>query len=173
MLYFVTFFFLLLTICRTEQKHIVGKLKANGRRKGNLTSHYVSKTNIHGRETRRNYNFSQENPTAATVRARLSTAVTPSWLNHGPDKRSWFSRPRPLPAASALCRRRQCLHEGTYPPEILQAAAPSTLCTHMCGCGRRDVYRPRNERCVTSSRFSRGDNKWPAMTVPTKRGGRV
>lgn len=57
---------------------------------------------------------------------------TASRLNHGPDKRSWFSRPRPLPAAAAFSRRRRrCLHEGTYPPEIPEAttAAPRCVCT--------------------------------------------
>lgn len=54
-----------------------------------------------------------------------------SRLNHGPDKRSWFSRPRPLPAAAAFSRRRRrCLHEGTYPPEIPEATtAPRRVCT--------------------------------------------
>lgn len=71
---------------------------------------------------------------------------------HGPDKRSWFSRPRPLPAAAAAAfsrRRRRCLHEGTYPPEIPEAttAAPR-LCMHTEWNG------------AISSKFSWRGNKW-------------
>ena len=112
----------------------------------------------------------------------MSTAITPpSWFNHGPDKRSWFSRPRPLPAASALCRRRrQCLHEATsihrkfLEPRLL----PLRVYTHTCGRPRRVHEALYSARCAaTSSTFSlslslRGDNKWPATCAPTKRGGR-
>lgn len=72
-----------------------------------------------------------------------------SQLNHGPDKRSWFSRPRPFPAAPAFSRRRRrCLHEGTYPPEIPEATAAAS-------------YMHTEWNGAISSKFSWRGNKWP------------
>lgn len=87
----------------------------------------------------------------------LSTAIAPrSRLNHGPDKRS--SRPRPLSSPPVpLARRRRCLHEGTYPPEIpkattIAAAAPRRAYPHG---QERNGMEQNAWNGATSSKFSR------------------
>lgn len=115
----------------------------------------------------------------------LSTAVTPwSWLNHGPDKRSWFSRPRPLPAASALsvdvkggsAFTKVPIHRKFFKPWLLRRCVHTYVCVHVCVCLRRRRSRRVYRRGTNGVRdlfeiLSRGDNKWPAANVPTKRGG--